>query len=164
MNAASSVRRPIPWPRLLRQIHLWLGVFFAPSIVFFAVTGGLQELKLHEAHGDYTPPPVIEKLGQVHIHQKFAAKPQRKPEGPPKAEAAKAEAPAPAAPKAEPEKRKAPPLSVKLLQAFFVATAIGLTVTTLLGLWIGVVQARQKLLPIILLIAGSVIPVAILMI
>lgn len=148
MSVASKPRR-IPWPRLLRQIHLWLGVFFAPAILFFAVTGGLQELKLHEAHGDYTPAPIVEKLGQVHIHQKFAVRPQR--QGPAPAQAA--------APRATPP---APEASVVASRWFFTATAVGLVATTLLGLWIGVVQARQKTLALILLGAGSLLPVALL--
>lgn len=165
MSAAS---RPLPWPRLLRQVHLWLGVFFAPSILFFAVTGGLQELKFHEAHGDYKPPPVLEKLGQVHIHQKFELKPQRKPPaakpGDPEGAASKADAPSPATAK-PPEAKKAPPrppASVAALRWFFVATSAGLVFTTLLGLWIGVVQARSRTTPLLLLAAGAVIPVLLL--
>lgn len=173
MNAAN---RPVPWPRLLRQIHLWLGVFFAPSILFFAVTGGLQELKFHEAHGDYKPPPVLEKLGQVHIHQKFELKPQRKPPaakpgGPeaagPQAAGPGADAPKPAKPPEaqSPEAKKGPPkpsASVAALRWFFVATSAGLVFTTLLGLWIGVVQARSRTVPLLLLAAGAVIPVLLL--
>lgn len=156
MSVASKPRR-IPWPRLLRQFHLWLGVFFAPAILFFAITGGLQELKLHEAHGDYTPAPIIEKLGQVHIHQKFATRPQRPPQ-------AAAQAPAqaqtqPSAPRATPS---APETSVVASRWFFTAVAFGLVATTLLGLWIGVVQARQKGLALILLGAGSLLPVVLL--
>lgn len=156
MTTASKPRRgATPLPRLLRQIHLWLGVFFAPAILFFAITGGLQELKLHEAHGDYTPAPVVEKLGQVHIHQKFALRPSR----PPKAQAAPSAAAAPAAPRAEPP---APETSVVAGRWFFTAVAVGLVGTTLLGLWIGVVQARQKGLALILLGAGSLLPVMLL--
>jgi hypothetical protein len=139
----------MPLPRLLRQVHLWLGVFFAPAILFFAVTGGLQELKLHEAHGDYTPAPIVEKLGQVHIHQQFAQRPQRRSEGAVPAAAPRA---APPAPKA----------SVTASRWFFTAVAAGLVATTLLGLWIGVVQARQKRLALILLGAGSLLPVVLL--
>lgn len=152
--------RPLPWPRILRQFHLWLGVFFAPSILFFAVTGGLQELKFHEAHGTYAPPPVLEKLGQVHIHQKFELKPQRKP---PAAKAGGAAAPNTdaKAPEAKTAPRK-PPASVVATRWFFVATSAGLAFTTLLGLWIGVVQARSRTVPLLLLAAGAVLPVVLL--
>lgn len=146
--------RPLPWPRLLRQIHLWLGVFFAPSILFFAITGGIQELKFHEAHTGYKPPPLVEKLGQVHIHQKFELKPVRKP----KPDAKPVGAPKSEAPKADPT----PPVSVTALRLFFTLTAIGLVATTVLGLWIGVVQSRQRLVPLLLLAAGAVIPVILL--
>lgn len=158
MNAVST--RRIAWPRLLRQIHLWLGVFFAPSILFFAFTGGVQELKLHEAHGDYTPPPILEKLGQVHIHQKFAVKPQRRPEGSRGEGPAAAGAPKPAARSVGPPP---PSASVVASRWFFTATAVGLGITTLLGLWIGVVQARKRTLPLLALAAGCVLPVVLLM-
>ena len=35
--------------RLLRQIHLYLGCLFAPLLVFFAVTGSWQVFYWHEA-------------------------------------------------------------------------------------------------------------------
>jgi hypothetical protein len=49
----------------VRQLHLYLGVFFAPSIIFFALTGSLQLVGLHEGHpGEaYQPPAWVQKLG-----------------------------------------------------------------------------------------------------
>eukprot|EP01035_Chromulina_nebulosa_P028890 gene28889-38206_t len=63
--------------RLVRQLHFWVAVFVAPSLMLFALTGMLQLFKLHEAEGGYRPLPVIEKLGQVHIHQTYALRPVR---------------------------------------------------------------------------------------
>jgi hypothetical protein len=34
--------------KLARQLHLYLGTLFAPSIIFFAFTGSLQLFGLHE--------------------------------------------------------------------------------------------------------------------
>ena len=33
--------------RIVRTIHLYLGVFTAPMLLFFAVTGGLQTFSFH---------------------------------------------------------------------------------------------------------------------
>ena len=33
----------------VRRIHAWLGVLFAPTIIFFALTGTLQMYGLHDA-------------------------------------------------------------------------------------------------------------------
>jgi hypothetical protein len=58
----------------LRQIHLYLGCFFAPLLAFFAFTGILQTLTLHEAHkGEtYQPPAWIKSLALVHKDQHLA--------------------------------------------------------------------------------------------
>jgi hypothetical protein len=63
--------------RAIRQLHFWAAAFVAPSLLLFALTGMLQLFKLHEAEGGYRPLPVIEKLGQVHIHQTYALRPVR---------------------------------------------------------------------------------------
>ena len=59
-----------------RQLHLYLGTFFAPSIVFFALTGAVQLFGLHEGHrGEaYEPPAWIAKLGSLHKNQTLAEK------------------------------------------------------------------------------------------
>jgi len=36
--------------RKLRQFHFYLGIFFAPLIFFFALSGTLQVFKLHESY------------------------------------------------------------------------------------------------------------------
>src|SRR5271156_5756759 len=57
---------------LIRQLHAYIGLFIAPSVLFFALTGALQLFDLHEAHGDYRPFALIEKLSSVHKGQVFA--------------------------------------------------------------------------------------------
>src|SRR5471032_677790 len=59
----------------VRQIHTYIGAFIAPSVLFFAFTGSLQLFSLHEAHGAYTPPPIVEALGRVHKDQVLKQKP-----------------------------------------------------------------------------------------
>jgi hypothetical protein len=149
--------------RLVREAHLYMGVLFAPTIIFFALTGALQLFGLHEdsRDGSYTPVPVIERLGQVHIHQRFADKPGR-PDAPRPPQAA---APAPeAAPAAPDEPRAAPPKQHPGAKWFFLATALGLTVTALLGVWMGLTHLRQRNLAWGLLGLGILAPVLLLII
>ena len=52
--------------RRIRQLHLYIGVFFLPAILFFAISGGLQAFRLQQASGwDGAPPPAW--MGSVHI-------------------------------------------------------------------------------------------------
>ena len=148
--------RPIPWSMILRQTHTVVGMVIAPSILMFAVTGGLQIFRLQESHPGYTPAPLIEKLGRVHKDQVFAVQPPR----PPRPETAR---PAGAAAPQEAE-TPATPLSKSLLQWFFVLVAVGLFLSTLLGVWMGVTMGRLKIVARWALLAGTVIPVAILLI
>lgn len=59
--------------KLLRQLHLYLGCFFAPLVAFFAFTGFLQTYNLHEAPKDKPQPPAwIKTLAMVHKDQHVA--------------------------------------------------------------------------------------------
>jgi uncharacterized iron-regulated membrane protein len=60
-----------------RQLHLYLGLFFAPSIIFFAFTGSLQTFSLHENKhpGDHNP-EWIATLASVHKDQVLPVKKQ----------------------------------------------------------------------------------------
>lgn len=160
---------------LIRQLHAWLSVFVAPTVLFFACTGALQLFSLHEAHGDYHPAPLIEKLGMLHKDQKFALKPHhadsklRTPVGaiePERSEAARA---APARGEGDwvaPIKASAPedaaPARVQALKVFFCAAAVMLIFTTLMGVWMALTQHRQKWVLLVLLMLGAAAPVAIL--
>lgn len=58
----------------MRNIHLYLGVFFAPLLLFFLLTGSLQTFNLHEKHktDSYQPPEIIKALSEVHKDQRFS--------------------------------------------------------------------------------------------
>ena len=148
-------KRAGPGPLLLRQIHLYLGVFVAPSVLFFAFTGALQLFSLHEAHGGYQPPPLIESLAKVHKDQVFAVKHRSAPDE---------EAP-PARHRRAPEQHRAdeaPRKTTLALKLFFLFVSASLIVTTLLGLWMALVQSRSKVVAWGLLIIGGAIPIALL--
>lgn len=148
-------------PRLLRDLHLYLAVFFAPAIIFFAMTGVVQELGLHEASrdGSFRPAPIVEKLAQVHIHQRFAAPPRRS--GGPSAATAAARPAAAAQPRQE-AARQGPSPATTLTKWFFALSAVGLTLTSLLGVWIALTQSRHRILCWALLGLGGVIPILLL--
>lgn len=157
----TAARKPIVWPMLIRQAHLFLGMLIAPSVLLFAITGGLQIFRLQESHEGYTPPPVIEKLGRMHMDQVYALK---KPKAAPAAAPVEAAAPAAVVEEAKPEPKPAPPLSKQLLQWFFTLVAVGLVLSTLLGVWMGVMVSRWKVTARWLLLAGTVLPVLMLLV
>src|SRR5277367_6994835 len=57
--------------RVLRKLHLYLGVFTAPALIFFAFTGAMQTFSLHETTqgSSYKPPAWIATLAQIHKKQ-----------------------------------------------------------------------------------------------
>jgi hypothetical protein len=134
----------------IRRFHSWFGVFIAPSILFFALTGSLQLFTLHEAHGDYHPPAVIEKLGMLHKDQVFAAKPKRR--GPPAAARG-------------PEARhdEGPKTSALALKWFFLFVAASLAVSTCLGVWMALSYSADKRILWLVFLAGAAVPLAILL-
>ena len=153
--SASPTRRPIAWPMLIRQWHLWLGMLIAPSLLMFSFSGALQIFRLQESHPGYTPPAVIERMGRLHKDQVFA--PEKKRPAPPAA-SAPASGRAAVAPRAE-TARPGPTLSKRLLQWFFTLVSVGLIISTLLGIWMGAVVSRWKVSARWMLAAGLVVPV-----
>jgi hypothetical protein len=61
MTSAASLKS-------VRLIQRYIGLFFSPMILFFAITGGLQMFGLHEtARGSsYIPPNILVHLSQLH--------------------------------------------------------------------------------------------------
>ncbi len=144
---------------LVRLWHHYIGFLIAPSVLFFALTGSVQLFGLHEAHGGYRPPVLIEKLASVHKDQVFRAKPPRPP--PPQTSAA---GPTATQRAIRPERERGPKLNTILLKFWFLAVALGLVVSTCLGLWIGFNHVRRRKTALILFAIGAVVPVALLLI
>ena len=132
----------------IRIWHMYLGILIAPSVLFFALTGALQIFSLHEAHGSYEPPPLIEKLSRLHKDQVFAQKEHEED----KSEGAGAQE----HPKAENEDQ--PRLGSVLLKWFCLLVALGLSISTLLGLWMGLTQLRRRRTGWWLLAVGIIVP------
>lgn len=59
----------------IRQIHLYLGVLFAPLFIFFAISGALQTFRLQESPkgSTYSPPGWIVRFAEVHKNQRPVA-------------------------------------------------------------------------------------------
>lgn len=137
----------------IRTWHMYIGTLIAPSVLFFALTGALQIFSLHEAHGSYEPPPLIEKLSRLHKDQVFARKEQKEHE-----EDESEGAGAQEHPKAE--KDDQPRFGTALLKWFCLLVALGLSISTLLGLWMGLTQLRRRRTGWWLLAVGIILPAA----
>jgi hypothetical protein len=144
-----GMRHPGPRLAAIRRFHHYIGVFIAPSLLFFAFTGALQLFSLHEAHGAYHPPALVESLGKVHKDQIFTMKP-------------KSDADADHHPGDHADATPKP--TTLALKVFFLFVAAGLMVSTTLGLWMALVQARQKAVAWVIFVAGAVIPVGLLLV
>src|SRR5271156_1447482 len=88
--------------KTIRLIHHYIGVFFAPTILFFAITGSLQMFGLHETSrgSAYVPPAILVHLSQLHKKGTLYLPPHKAPpSAPARADGTKADAPKPDAPK-----------------------------------------------------------------
>jgi hypothetical protein len=138
-------------PISIRRWHSYIGLFIAPSVLFFSLTGAVQLFSLHEAHGKYRPPAVVEKLSSVHKDQVFAFGNHHAPPD--------SDAQQPAA--ADDEDKT--DFSTLMLKGFFLLVALCLALSTSFGLWMGLTQAARKRTGWLLVGAGTLIPVALLL-
>ncbi len=135
--------------RQLRQIHLWLGMFFAPAILFFAFSGMLQTFDFHEPEGGVAPPKWIAVIAAIHKKQDL-----------PKPRKAKPQASATASTAAKPgTSGRAQTHSPWPLKVFVGFMSIGLMLSTLLGITIAVTNRTSSRRSLALLAAGTVVPV-----
>lgn len=135
--------------RRLRQTHNWLGLLFAPAILLFAISGALQTFRLQEVKGyGGTPPGWIVWIASVH-------KDQVQPR--PKADKPKPDRPAGAAPAKKPPQPSALPLKI-----FVGIMSIGLVFSTLLGCVVALGNRAARRTSLLLLAAGTGLPLALL--
>ena len=130
----------------VRLVHFYLGIFFAPLILFFAFSGTLQVFKLHERQPDTAAAQAdwIAWFGQFHKEQAWIpprVSPQRA-----------AQAGAPVKEKKSPESQP-----MKWLVA---AMGVALMATTVLGLYIAFNYPRRRRGFVVALVLGMVIPLA----
>ncbi len=65
--------RPILSFSTMRRLHLYLGCFFAPLLLFFTLSGASQTFMLHRTmkNGSYRAPRTLVHLSEVHTRQRL---------------------------------------------------------------------------------------------
>ena len=137
----------------VRQLHTYVGAFIAPSVLFFAFTGSLQLFSLHEAHGAYQPPALIEQLGSIHKDQVL-----KRASAPAEADGGEDHDHDHGHPGHHHHGVGEAPWNVGALKWFFLAVAVGLMGSTLAGLWLAFTVSRRKRLVLGLFAVGVVLP------
>ncbi|HEX8778025.1 MAG TPA: PepSY domain-containing protein [Rhodanobacter sp.] len=151
--------------KAFRTLHLCLGAFTAPALLFLAFTGALQSVNLHEASrgGGYRPPAWIASIAHMHKKQNFELPVKR---APPKTSVENARggptagAPAPATGKSSPATPKHNPWPMKI---FFVLVSLSLMSSTLTGVYMGWRFTRHRRRFGMTLLAGIVVPALLLL-
>jgi len=159
--------------RSVRTIHLYLGVFTAPMLLFFAITGGLQSFSLHETTrgSSYTPPAWLASMAQLHKKQ-TTVMPVRRPR-PAEAQlvaailpqsAASTEARA-ATPSTQPVERAdaKPKKNLLPMKIFFGLVSLGLLISVLSGLYMAWRFSRKPRFFGVTLFAGIAVPLLLLL-
>lgn len=150
-----------------RQVHNYVGVFFAPTILFFAITGGLQMFGLHESSrgSSYMPPALLVRLAQLHkkgtLHipqSKRPSPPMVARPTPPSADVSKQDTLKPSGNATG--QTGSNPLPMKI---FFGATALALVLSTSTGLFMAWQYARRKAFVVLIFVAGILAPLLMLL-
>jgi hypothetical protein len=141
--------------RKVRQVHHYVGLFFAPLLLLFSISGALQTFRLQEAHApsDPKPPTWIVWMASIHKDQSLPR--------PSKAGAVSEH-------KSEMEAEHRPPSRDALvvpvhstlpLKIFVTLMSAGLLLSTLLGITIALNNRATRRSSLALLTAGTVLPV-----
>lgn len=157
-----------------RQIHLYLGVFSAPMLLFFAITGGLQSFSLHETSrdSDYKPPAWLASAAQLHKKQTTVMPTRRPRPAEPARDTSRGEAPTAAVGEASPRlatgdagERRAerPARNLLPMKIFFALISLGLLVSTLTGLYMAYRYSRKPVLVSSILAGGIAVPLLLLL-
>jgi hypothetical protein len=134
----------------LRLLHRYMGLFFSPAILFFAFTGALQTFDLHSANKStgYVPPVWLQEMAQVHKKQTLTLKKEKT-----KDDSASADT-------AGDKKSAAPRKSALPMKWFVFLMSVGLIVTTVLGILMAFRFGSSLVLTWSMLIAGTLLPIA----
>ena len=149
--------------RTFRSIHLHLGVFTAPMLLFLAITGGLQVFGLHESSRDssYAPPAWLASAAQLHKKQTLEMPQRRRP---PATAAGNAAQPMPAAqPRVRDEASRSAKRNLWPMKTFFALVALGLLVSVSSGLYMAWRFTRRPAVFGVVLGAGVMVPLLLLL-
>jgi hypothetical protein len=116
--------------RTLRRLHTYLGVFFAPLLLFFVLTGWYQTVNHDRLKSPAEAETLLQKLRTVHVDQIYPS---------------------------EHEVKK--PSSPKLFQVLVVTMSIALVATVLLGVVLAFRSIRSPWPICIALVLGLLVPI-----
>ncbi len=155
----SCMTAPASLIRSIRLLHLYTGLFIAPGVLFFAFTGALQTVPLHESSkgSSYQPPHWIVTLAQLHKKQTTVLPVRR---AVPAAAPVSGERIPEKAQSAPPAKQKAP--DTRPMKAYFLLVSAGLCLSTATGIYMAYKFTRNKRAVAGTLVAGVVIPILLL--
>ncbi len=136
--------------KTIRQLHTYLGLIFAPSIIFYALSGALQLFGLHEG----SHPAWIATLSQVHRDQRLSAPAEKRQDGVTPAQSAEM------TPEPAPVPHSKPSVPLK---GFFLSMAFGLILSTLLGIYMAFRTSRRRWILWGILTLGTAIPATLLL-
>lgn len=139
--------------RSVRQLHNYFAIFFAPAIIFFAFSGALQTLGLHESDDPaHAPATWIKLIASVHKDQRI----------PPTSEPARPLAHAPDGDHHEKHPPQETGPSPVPLKAFVILLSLGLITSAGLGVTIALQNPLTRQTSLILLGIGTVLPILLL--
>jgi hypothetical protein len=152
--------------RSIRTLHRFLGLFAAPAIIFFAVSGALQTLSLHDAtkDGAYRPPAWLLSMAQLHKKQTLKIVPKKASSSSSKDGSQTPAHGTKSTSSSSPSEAKTDKTSTFAMKAFFVLVSVTLVFSTISGLQIAWAFSKQRMLFLGILAAGIIIPVALLFI
>ena len=115
--------------KLLRRLHLYLGCFFAPLLLFFTATGWVQTVSMHrnKATGESESGAWWQTLTSIHVDQVYPLE-------------------------------TADAFDPRLFQYLVVAMSICLILTVLLGVYLAFKSIRSKWWVSMVLLAGILLP------
>jgi hypothetical protein len=130
-----------PWFLRSRAWHHYIGMFIAPSLIFFALTGVAQTFNLHESHVGYTAPALVVAAGSLHKDQILPRPEHGKPDDP------------------EPAPRYTPAQTA--LKIYFTLVALGLIASTVLGVVMALQNRLRRKVGVSMLVLGTLVPILI---
>ena len=138
----------------LRQWHQYISLFFAPVIFVFALSGFLQVAGFHESHpgSTYKPPAWIVALSSLHQHQTLGGE-HHGGEHHDMGNAGEHHMGA----------DHEGPQAFPLFKPFVVFMSWGLMLSSLLGMAIALTNRISRRTSLMVLIAGTLIPIALIL-
>ncbi len=165
--------------KFMRLLHLYLGVFSAPALLFFAFTGGLQTFSLHDTTrgSSYVPPAWL--ASSAHLHKKATiVMPVRRARPPAVADTQAAVDGAPAAAGVTQAVARSGPITagaaaksssprapgwLLAMKIFFAVISLSLLISVLSGLVIAYRISHRPYVLTALVLAGTMLPIALLL-